>query len=446
MGPRTTRVLLACTLAACGQPSEHPPSVDASTDVDASPDAGPTRVPVQMFVYDEEAHTFAQTPRANIAVYFYTRDGELVTSARTGADGVARGMTEPGGSVAAVIERDALVHLVTDVQANDALQLRIDVVPPPWRTLQVHAPTHPQAEQHVLAGDGFARAVVRTDPQALDLKHGPSDLVVLALRAGASELELLGSIHQPHAEIVGDVVDLRDASFVPPATATWSFVNAPPASEYTVSVEHVLSTDPYSALFAWGESAITGPTGTFSRDRPVLQGARETSIWTVSQNGRHTFQAMEWGPAATAHELDLAPIVRAAEVSAPSFDPEARTIAWTVTDADANVARAYVDIYRLSAQQVRWNVTAPAPSGGAGALVLPQLPGEHAYLSPRPGDRAGSGSQLALVNVPGGYATLRQRHPTELAEMPTARPRGTVPALTQIAPTGRATYALFPIE
>ncbi len=396
-------------LAACGDdganrlPDAPPPDPDAA--VDAAPDT-PVTVTIRM----------RGVPVEDVDVYFQNPDQSVAAVVPTDANGVARAVVTPGGSVTAVrpfplIDGVSSKELRTwlGVQPGDQLLLEAPFGPAASEaTVTFNAPVDPEASSYLLYVGCYGFPVSMTGVNG----SGGTPTYTMSVQNCATTDVLVDATHfdgtthtyiyQPNVALTdGATIELTGTYATVPAT-TWTWTNLPAGvNELDFESRLVTPGGVMSELYASSIETLSGGA-TFTSPRPTIPGALSVTETILrdpdAQRTRHGIY--DWGTTT----FDLAGALLPDFTAPATFTASTRSVAWessggTAPDGVLLDLRVYQTAFKSS---FRWHVLAPAGT----TVALPAVPAALTDFAFAADDDAEI-NNLATIKVPGGYAALR---------------------------------------
>jgi len=403
--------LLLISLAACGDDGVRHILDAPSSPADVRRDAPLDPVSVTI--------TLGGTPQEGLSVFFTNANGSPVATQLTDPTGTAAQEMAPGGSVTVVapslmvmgVARVAMpsnLYTWAGVKPGDELVLTspgVGGIAGPTFTLAT--PVVAGATQYTAAtwcngvGNGGELAppdgsavLVPTGTVAMPPACSTADLVVSASDNAGN---LLATLYHPALTVTqAETVDLGNDTFVPAASATFTYTDVPGTS-ITAQVTRVAPAGPLAQ--AQQTSDVGNTSATFTLDEPVIASA--TALVTTSfatLNNNHA--VWDWGGSGGDYTLDVGAQALVEFAGAPAFDVAQETLTWA--PGPSGVAPDLVSASiapQNDAVIAGWSIVAPYAGG---QLQLPPIPGYTLGAS----DTVQI-AQLQTASVPGGYDAVR---------------------------------------
>lgn len=361
---------------------------------------------------------------SNVPVYFQNADGSLVAKVMTDTNGVASTLMKPGGNATIVFTYTSVPAAVPGVaptryqlftwkgvQANDTLLISGEGsgsgsgTTPAQVTLTI--PTVANALSYVVNSTCASQVSAGS-------AGGPTTTVQVTDYCAKDDFQViaLDGSNQPISSFaVADVaiqnmgaVDLSASTYAAPTSRVIEIdhntdtvysidgstrTETPNGSFYGTSLSFP-ATDPALDVVTQTETLLAVPAthrNIIYLDQDYTGGYREAYRWGTDGN-----VAIDW----------VADLVPKFDV-APTFDAGTHKLSWTATTGGAQAQVYLFGVYATrSTYQFRWEIA--GPGDGTYSLEAPTLPTDIADFSVQAADPL---EVAAMVNVPGGYDTIR---------------------------------------
>ncbi len=428
------RIVLVALGTACGNDLHHtvdaPPADMTGDTLATSTDDGPPGA-VKLTVMR------GTTKVSNVAVYFQDPSSTLIEQKLTNENGIAWALMPSGGFVSAIEHvGGGLEEISTFAAVAPADLLRLDFMNPgqtkEWRIQLSFAADAAGAAYYTVRTSCNADAFSVTQPAPASAGEntgtlsgcddGVADFVIQSFDVeGNSTGRALyaGTVPLPTAGTPGAFAALAlPGDFANMEPHTIDYVNVPDTLSAIGVLQGISATRRAYEVTTSGER--TSSTISLAVNMPSGSATQITSMTGFPAATTEIGQQLvyDWGASTAAYSLDVAAASLPRYLTAPAYDPAARTITWTEAAASAqpNVVRARIHVHRDDIPTGRsWGWRIIAPRSTTASVAYPQLPIVDFDFNPKDGDTVGV-DELTNAQLPAGYAAWRQTGFVDIAK------------------------------